>query len=254
MNANRTRVLLQPGFVLHHRPYRDSSLLVELFTPQYGRVGVIARGARQPKSRLHGVLQPFRPLMLSWSGGGELPGLSAGELDGVAPWLTGQALVGGFYLNELLMRLLHRFDPHPELYAVYSRTVHALGEIGQRAGTEVMLDLERALRLFEKSLLEEIGYGLVLEHDAEDGRPIEAEEVYLYHLLQGPVRLSAGAGTRSQGLTLRGQSLLDLARGSLDDGDSLREVKRLTRAALAAQLGERPLASRRLFAPRHEVS
>ena len=256
MNANRSRVLLQSSYVLHRRAYRDSSLLVELFTPQFGRVGVIARGARQPKSRLHGVLQPFRPLLLSWSGSGELPGLTGGEADGAVPWLMGQALVGGFYVNELLMRLLHRFDPHPDLYAVYHRTVHALGEIGQMSGTDAAssLKLERSLRLFEKHLLEEIGYGLVLEHDADEGRPIEAQQMYVYHLMQGPVRLSGGGGTMPDRLTIRGQSLLDLARGSLEDGDSLREAKRLMRAALAAQLGERPLASRRLFAPRHEVS
>jgi len=250
MNANHARVLLQSGYVLHRRAYRDSSLLVELFTPQFGRVGVIARGARQPKSRLHGVLQPFRPLLLSWSGNGELPGLTTGEVDGVVPWLTGQALMGGLYINELLMRLLHRFDPHPDLYAVYHRTVHALGEMAQKTvdGAAISsLDLERVLRLFEKHLLEEIGYGLVLEHDADDGRPIEAKEVYVYYLLQGPVRLSGSMGVAPNRLTIRGQSLLDLARGCLENGESLREAKRLTRAALAAQLGERPLASRRLF-------
>ena len=127
MSANRASVLLQPGYVLPRRPYRDSSLLVELLTPQFGRVGVIARGARQAKSRLHGVLQPFRPSLLSWSGNG------AGEADGAVPWLTGQALMGGLYVNELLMRLLHRFDPHPDLYAAYHRTVHALGAIAQPA-------------------------------------------------------------------------------------------------------------------------
>lgn len=249
MNANRARVLLQSGYVLHRRAYRDSSLLVELFTPQFGRVGVIARGARQPKSRLHGVLQPFRPLLLSWSGSGELPGLTGGEPDGAVPWLTGQALMGGFYVNELLMRLLHRFDPHPDLYAIYHRTVHILGEIGQMSENAAAssLKLERNLRLFEKHLLEEIGYGLVLEHDADEGRPIEAQQMYVYHPMQGPVRLGDGAEMMPNRLTIHGRSLLDLAHGSLEDGESLREVKRLTRAALAAQLGERPLASRRLF-------
>jgi DNA repair protein RecO (recombination protein O) len=256
MNAQRARVLLQPGYVLHRRAYRDSSLLVELFTPQFGRVGVIARGARQPTSRLHGVLQPFRPLLLSWSGKGELPGLTGGESDGGVAWLRGQALMSGFYVNELLMRLLHRFDPHPNLYSVYHNTVCTLGEIGLATHGDVAscaLKLERVLRLFEKQLLEEIGYGLVLEHDADQGRPIEAQQIYVYHLMQGPVRLNAaGQLAISKKLTVRGQSLLDLASGRLEDGETLRDAKKLMRAALAEQLGARPLASRRLFKVQHE--
>jgi DNA repair protein RecO (recombination protein O) len=256
MSAQRTRVLLQPGYVLHHRAYRDSSLLVELFTPQFGRVGVIARAARQPTSRFHGVLQPFRPLLLSWNGKGELPGLTGGESDGVVAWLQGLGLMGGFYVNELLMRLLHRFDPHPNLYSVYHNTVLTLGTIRQMAGADAaacLHKLERTLRIFEKSLLEEIGYGLVLEHDADAGQPIEAQQMYVYHLMRGPVRLNdSGEKSLPNRLTVRGQSLLDLARGCLEDGESLREAKRLTRAALAEQLGERPLASRRLFMSEHD--
>ena len=263
MNTNRARVLLQPGYVLHRRAYRDSSLLVELFTPQYGRVGVVARAARQSSSGLSGVLQPFRAVLVSWSGNGELPGLNAAEAEGTAHWLTGQALVGGFYLNELLMRLLHRFDPHPALYAAYHDTVQVLAEICRDApnipdgltGARQSMRLECALRLFEKQLLEEIGYGLVLEYDAEHGQPIEAQQLYIYHLMHGPVRMAAGqTGVTPHRLNIRGQSLLDLARGQLEDKVSLREVKRLMRAALAEQLGERPLNSRRLFTPQHEPS
>jgi DNA repair protein RecO (recombination protein O) len=264
MNTSRARVLLQPAYVLHRRAFRDNSLLLELFTPHYGRVGVIARGARQSSSRLAGVLQPFRSVLASWSGNGELPSLSAAEAEGGSQWLTGQALMGGFYLNELLMRLLHRFDPHPDLYTVYHHTVEALGEIcrssesnkdNQAVVSSLSAKLECALRIFEKHLLEEIGYGLVLEYDAEQGQPIEAQQLYIYHLMQGPVRISPGqAGVMPNRLTIRGQSLLDLARGHLDDKVSLREVKRLMRAALAEQLGERPVNSRRLFTPQYDHS
>ena len=263
MNTNRARVLLQPGYVLHRRAFRDSSLLVELFTPQYGRVGLIARAARQSSSRLQGVVQPFRSLLVSWSGNGELPTLSAAEAEGGAWWLTGQVLMGGFYVNELLVRLLHRFDPHPNLYAVYHNTVQALAEIGRHRSDEEDSEtgtalrsskLECALRIFEKHLLEEIGYGLVLEHDAEQGQPIEAQQMYVYHPMRGPVRLDAGrAELIPNRLTIRGQSLLDLACGRLEDRVSLRETKRLMRAVLAEQLGERPLISRRLFAAQQEV-
>jgi DNA repair protein RecO (recombination protein O) len=115
--------------------------------------------------------------------------------------------------------------------------------------------LECALRVFEKHLLEEIGYGLVLDRDAEQGQPIEAQQMYVYHLMRGPVRMDAGrAEPVPNRLTIRGQSLLDLASGNLQDKASLREIKRLMRAALAEQLGERPLISRRLFAARQEVS
>lgn len=264
MNTSRARVLLQPGYVLHRRAFRDSSLLVELFTPQYGRVGVIARAARQSSSRMPGVLQPFRSVLVSWSGNGELPSLSAAEAEGANQWLTGQALLGGFYLNELLMRLLHRFDPHPHLYTVYHNTVQVLGDICRGAENDkdnraavalLSAKLEGALRIFEKHLLEEIGYGLVLEYDVEQGQPIEARQLYVYHPLQGPVRLDADpAAVMPNQLTIRGQSLLDLARGHLEDKASLREVKRLMRAALAEQLGARPLNSRRLFTPQYDHS
>jgi DNA repair protein RecO (recombination protein O) len=172
--------------------------------------------------------------------------------------------MGGFHLNELLMRLVHRFDPHPKLYAVYHNTVQALGEIRRDTGNEkndpagassFSVKLECALRIFEKHLLEEIGYGLVLDFDVEQGQPIEAQQLYIYHLTQGPVRMDAGrAGASPNRLTIRGKSLLDLARGRLEDKVSLREVKRLMRAALAEQLGERPLNSRRLFTPQYDHS
>lgn len=257
MTINRARVLLQPGYVLHRRAFRDSSLLVELFTPQYGRVVVVARAARQSSSRLAGILQPFRSILVSWGGNSELPGINAAEAEGTNHWLTGQVLMGGFYLNELLMRLLHRFDPHPGLYTVYHNTIQALGRIcgsiekdkdNQSGATLLPTKLECALRVFEKHLLEEIGYGLNLEYDAERGQPIEAQQLYSYHMMQGPVRVDAdSAGMKSDRLIVRGQSLLDLAAGRLEDKQSLREVKSLMRAALAEQLGERPLNSRSLF-------
>jgi DNA repair protein RecO (recombination protein O) len=264
MTTNRARVLLQPAYVLHRRAFRDSSLLVELFTPQFGRVGVIARAARQASSQMAGALQPFRSLLVSWRGNGELPSLSAAEAEGATQWLTAQPLLGGFYLNELLMRLLHRYDPHPELYAVYHHTVQALGGICRNATaaqdqpaaiSTSSVALECALRIFEKHLLEEIGYGLVLEYDVEQGQAIEAQQLYLYQLAHGPVPICAGAAVvAANRLVIRGRSLLDLARGRLEDETSRREVKRLMRAALAEHLGERPVNSRRLFTPQPDHS
>src|SRR6185437_10727813 len=118
--------LLQPAFVLHTRPYRDTSLLLEIFTPDYGRVSTLARGARGLRSRFKGLLQPFVPLLLSWYGKTELMTLSAAESQGKVLDLTGEKLLCGLYLNELLMRLLHRYDAHPQLYIVYQETLYAL--------------------------------------------------------------------------------------------------------------------------------
>ena len=211
-----------------------------------------------------GILQPFRSVLVSWSGSGELPTLSAAEAEGASHWLTGQALVGGFYLNELLMRLVHRYDPHPGLFTVYHNTVQVLGKIC--SGTAITDDkhshcssssakLESALRIFERHLLDEIGYGLVLEYEVEHGQAIEAQRLYNYHMRHGPVGISADqAELQPKGLIIHGQSLLDLARGCLDNKVSLREVKRLMRVVLAEQLGERPVNSRRLFTPQYEHS
>ncbi len=111
----RVQVMLEPAYVLHHRPYRDSSLILDVLSAAYGRVALVARGARRPKSRLHGVLQPFQPLLASWSLRGEMGTLTAAEAR-AGGGLRGRALISGFYVNELLLRLLHRHDPHPQLF------------------------------------------------------------------------------------------------------------------------------------------
>lgn len=242
------KAMLEPAYILHHQPYRDSSLLLETFTPGHGRIALIARGARRPKSRLHGLLQPFQPLLASWSMRGELGTLTAVEpRDGDGP--RGRALISGFYMNELLMRLLHRHDPHPGLFAVYESALRRLAAPGLSAPGE-----QSVLRLFELTLLRELGYGLVLDHEITGGDPIRSEEVYDYYPELGPVRTDATAETgagdyavRARPVRLHGGSLLALARGELCDAVHLHEAKRLMRTVLDARLGGRPLASRRLF-------
>ncbi len=265
IRANTTRVSLQPAYVLHHRPYRDSSLLLEIFTPDHGRVGLVARGARSPKSRLYGVLQPFQPLLISWVGRGELATLSGAEANGPPQRLQGKSVISGFYINELLLRLLHRHDPHAALFDGYARTLPLLAQAvapgvldrcSRRDSTSSIpgvvppatlslpwLAEQRALRIFEKHLLKEIGYALVLGHEVENGAPIEPDQRYTYRLEQGPVR-SDGAG---HGIALHGASLLSLMNEQLSDEQSLREVKSLMRAALALYLGDKPLQSRALL-------
>jgi len=165
------RVELEPAFVLHHRAYRETSLIIEVFARGTGRVGLIAKGARRPKSALRGMLQSFRPLLLSWLDRGELGLLTGAEPDGYVRPLAGKALFSGLYMNELLMRLMHRHDPHPELLHHYGSAIDALGH-GQRS--------EAVLRVFEKQMLESIGYGLVLDRDVESGEPIHGDYAYRY--------------------------------------------------------------------------
>lgn len=233
------RVQQQPAFVLHGRAYSETSLLLEVFTSQYGRVGLIAKGARRPTSRLRAGLAPFQPLLIGWSGRGELMILTGAEPDGAEFGLHGESLYCGFYLNELLMRLLHRHDPHERLYAAYRQTLATLSGNGR---------VEAALRLFEKRLLREIGYGLSLEQDADDRSPIAADAVYEYVPERGPVRVDQPElQRRAHGVRVCGESLLALANDDLSTPRALRETKTLMRALLAPHLGDRPLHSRQLF-------
>ena len=148
------RIDLEPAFVLHARPWREASLIVEAFSRVHGRLGLVVRGARRPKSRIHGLLQPFIPLLLSWRGRGELATLTGVEAEGGALPLAGSAAIVGFYLNELLLRFVHRHDPEPRLFDHYRAT------LGRVACED---DPEPALRIFEKRLLEAAGYALELE-------------------------------------------------------------------------------------------
>lgn len=228
------RVELAPAYVLHARAYRETSLLLEGFARDHGRVGLVARGARGRGSKWRGVLRPFQPLLLSWTGRGELGTLTGAETSAAAHLTTGALLAGGFYLNELLIRLLARDDPHPALFGAYDDTLGALGR-GEPP--------EPALRIFEKRMLGDLGYALVLERDAA-GRALSPDTLYHYDLESGPV---AVAGVREGALAVRGRTLLALAEERLDDERALAEAKRLTRAALGHYLGARPLRSRELW-------
>ena len=228
-----TRVELQPAQVLHQRPYRETSLIVEVFGRDTGRVSILAKGARRPRSRERGVLQPFRPLLLSWSARRELALLTGAEVDGFVRPLAGESLYSGLYMNELLMRLLHRHDPHPELYQRYAQTLEALRR-GEPAAA--------VLRVFEKHLLDAIGYGLVLDREVETDAPLEAERVYRYQTERGPVASGSGPG-----IPVAGATLLGLAREELASAQSLSEARRLMRDVIRHHLGDKPLATRELF-------
>ncbi len=231
------RIALQPAFVLHQRPYRETSVLLELFTQDFGRVGLVARGVRKNRSVLKPLLQPFNPLLLSWQGKTELMTLTAAEANGMPYQLKADCLLSGLYLNELLMRVLHKHDAHSQLYAVYQQTLLELqGPVLQ----------QKTLRLFEKKLLEELGYGLRLDYDISTSQPLRADTFYRYHPELGfgsAVEMDCLAST----MVFSGKSLIALAEEQLDDAECLQDIKRLMRFVLAPLIGQQPLNSRKLF-------
>ncbi len=236
---------LQPAYVLHLQPYRESSALLNLFTRDQGRVAIVARGVRRSRSSSRVLLQAFTPLLVSWSSRGELGTLTGVERGSALSPLAGQALISGLYLNELVMRLTHRFDPHPELFACYAQAIGSLAGVSAGAGTAI----EDGLRQFEKHLLQELGYGLLLERDARSAQLVRPEALYRYHIQHGPVLHQPGQGQDgdSQGVPVHGRTLLALLNGSALGEQERAEAKRLMRAEIDSHLGGRPLASRRMF-------
>ncbi|MDH3561417.1 MAG: DNA repair protein RecO [Gammaproteobacteria bacterium] len=232
MNTHR-KVALEPAFILHHYPYRDSSLLLEVFARGYGRLGLVARGARSAKARWRGQMQNFRPLLLSWSLRGELGTLTGLELPMATGLLAGRRLLSAYYLNELIMRLLARHDPHPEIFDAYAEAIRSI-DVAE----------EPVLRIFEKRMLQALGYGLLLDHEADSGLPIDADAWYEYLPERGPVRRERKC---AQGIFLRGSSLSALHRERLADPACCHEVKQLMRAVLALYLGSRPLKTREVL-------
>lgn len=227
------RAQLEPAYVLHRRPYRETSLLIEALSRDHGRVGLVARGALGERSRLRAALQPFRPLLLSWSGRHDLMTLTGAEATGSPP-LEGHRLLAGLYLNELLIRLLPRLDPHPTVYDAYA---NALADLTRDD------DEETVLRVFEKRLLEALGYGMVLGGRDCTGRPLDPERTYRYQVETGPVPDDHTA----DGVTVRGATLLAVAEERIPDRLLAREAKQLMRYVLRHYLGDRPLQSRSLF-------
>ncbi len=229
MNPRR-RVELEPAYVLHQFDYRDSSRIVEFLVRDHGRIAAVARGVRSPSSRLRGLLQPFQPLLLSWSGR-ELSTVTGLEAAGQRTALAGEALLAGFYLNELCLRLIAAHDPHPEIFALYAT---ALGELTEGA-------LSPALRRFELGLLEALGYGLNLAADPHTGEAVDANAQYLFHADSGPRRAHHDEGHQ---VLVPGKSLLAMQAGRLDDPAVARDAQRILRQAIDRQLGGRTLKSR----------
>ena len=235
MRTPRDRRDDEPAFVLHTYAYRETSVIVEALTAAYGRVALVARGVRRPRSELRGVLQAFQPLTLSWAGGGELKTLIKADWCGGLPLVGGSALLCGFYLNELLLKLLPREDPHPLLYRAYDATLARLAAGAEQAPV---------LRQFELKLLAELGYALPLTHEADTGRPVDPAERYYYAFDRGPRISVAEPGRRYP--QVRGTTLLALAQQDFTAPEATAEAKRLMREVLDHYLERRTIVSRRV--------
>jgi DNA repair protein RecO (recombination protein O) len=231
-------VQLQPAYVLHHRPYRDTSRILELFTRDHGRVSVFARGARGTRkggTALASILQPFNRVLVSWSGKGEAGQLTGAEFDGAMSSLPPDRLVSGFYLNELLLKLFARHDSHPDVFALYGGTLEAL---------KVDAEGVRPLRLFEKRLLDALGYGLALEREVGSERPLEQRFAYRYRFDQGATRIEGVA----EGVDIfSGRTLLAVAREDFADLAVCAEARTLLRAALDRCLDGKELNTREVM-------
>jgi DNA repair protein RecO (recombination protein O) len=238
MKQPRERRDDEPAFILHTYPYRETSLIVEAFTQRHGRVAMIARGAKRPRSEVRGTLQAFQPLALSWAGTGELKTLTKAEWRGGLPLPGGAALLCGFYLNELLLKLLAREDAHPALWSDYASALRALTADATPAAQAA------TLRHFELRLLAELGYALTLTHDVASSTPIEAGERYHYVFDRGPQHMSAEP--RAAWPVVRGATLIALATQRYPDNEVAAEAKRLMRGVLDHYLEERRIFSRRV--------
>ncbi len=234
--AYKSRQDSQPAFVLHGYAFRETSLVLEVFTRNFGRLALVARGARRPRSALRGVLLAFQPLLLSWAGRSDLRTLHKAEWQGGLPQLKGAGLLCGFYLNELMVKLLARDDPHEELYQIYYQTLRTLSNGGDHAAT---------LRRFEKQMLKELGYALTLDHDVASGDPIQPDRSYEYLIERGPVRCEGGAA--ENGLELTGQTLLDMLRDDYSNPLTLQQSKALMRVLINHYLGDQTLNTRQLL-------
>ena len=231
----KQRIQDEPAFILHSYPFRETSLLLEAFSRNHGRLPLVARGARRPRSALRGLLLNFQPLQLSWFGKGEVRTLHSAEWQGGQPQLQGTALLCGFYLNELLLNLMARDDAHESLFDYYRQTLLRLAYEPDHAAT---------LRCFEKHLLQELGYALQLEKEAESGRPIMAGVQYRYVVEHGAVADSEEA---PEGLTVLGKTLQDMAADDYRDPVSARQGKQLMRMLLNHYLAGKVLHTRELI-------
>ena len=234
--SSNTRQDNQPVFVLHTYPFKETSLVVELFTREFGRISAVAKGARRPRSAMRGMLQSFQPLLGAWSGKLELKTLHSLEWYAGLLMLQGEALMCGFYLNELLLRLLPREDPHEALFDEYAQTLISLSVTGN--------DSANILRRFELRLLQSLGYAVPLTHNIKN-EMVFSEMQYYYVPEIGPV--SVRHDYQENGVQLSGKTLIDMAQDDYSDIQTQQQSKYLMRLLVAHYLGDKPLHTRQLL-------
>jgi DNA repair protein RecO (recombination protein O) len=232
------RVQLQPGYVLHHRPFRDTSQILDVLTRDHGRIAVVARGSRGARSRLAGLLRPFMPLRVSWVARSDLGTLTGAEAAGRPISLQGDALLSAYYVNELMLYFLHRDDAQPEIFSLYADVVAALA-----AGREVAA----TLRDFELELLGLLGYAVSLDQEAGTHEDLVPDRHYDYRVEQGPVGVERSEGP----LVFRGSVLRAIGARQFDDEEVLRAAGRLMRDVIAYHLGGKELQSRKVLREVH---
>jgi DNA repair protein RecO (recombination protein O) len=237
MTSHR-RVQQQPGYILHHRPFQDSSQILDVLSRDHGKLSIVARGARGAKSRLRGVLRPFMPLSLSWVQRTGLGTLTGAEVHGAPLSLTGDALLSGYYVNELLLHFLHKHDPQPYIFSIYEHTIRSL--VGAA-------DVAPVLRDFEVELLRDLGYALNFDVEAGSHEPLDAEKFYKYRVERGPVCVDES----DDPLVLSGATLQAISRRQFDTPEVLRAANRLLRDVIAFHLDGKELKSRKVLVDLH---
>jgi len=248
------RVEFQPAYVLHTRPYRDTSLLLDLLTPDWGRLSAVAKGVRRGKSQRRPLLNPFIPLLVSFQGRSNLQTLTGVEADGPGHRLQGLGLYSGFYLNELLVRLLGEWDASPAIYRDYQRVMQRLSQLtqGSPGPDETSTNSpEPILRLFEWNLLSHLGYGINFNREAETGAEIQAASLYRFDPeagFIGPQTVDPDTlDSTTRASLFRGEDLLACDREDFSNSQTRVAAKRLSRLMLQPLLGSKPLKSRDLF-------
>ena len=236
---------MDKGYVLHSYAYRETSLILQVWTEKHGRLALVAKGARRPKSASRSVLVPFQPIALDWFGRGELRTLKTAEPASPATPLAGAALLSAFYLNELLLKLTTRDDPHEGLFAAYDTAIGELRSICRLSPGASSLSIEPVLRRFELRLLQELGYAVELGREAGTHAPIAAEREYLYVVERGPVPAAPGE-TPANAVRLAGQTLIDLERGDFASAATASQSKQLMRLLIQHSLNGQELATRSL--------
>ncbi len=234
MTGSARRAQNQPAWLLHHRPFRDTSRILDIISREHGRISLVARGVRSAKSRLRGILRPFLPLQLSWFIRSDLGTLTGAEMDGAPLQLTGDALMSGYYVNELLLKLLHLHDPQPEIFDAYAVTIRNLAS---------EMDVAPLLRRFEMELLRLLGYALNLDNDSESLSVLQPEQLYEYRADQGAVVATGREGM----MIFSGRQLTAIGRQEFGESDTLQCANRLLRNVIAHRLDGKELKSRKVL-------